>query len=97
MATETHVLLDPTSHPRSETVPLAPRPARLAGRRVALLDNAKPNAARLLDLVAEELARRAPDLRFGRFRKPNTMTPAPAELLARIGADCDLVVTATAD
>ena len=48
----------PDSEPGPETVHLAPSPASLAGLRIAVLDNGKPNAALVMTRAAETLAER---------------------------------------
>jgi hypothetical protein len=91
------VLLDPTAEPAPRTLGLRPRPDALDGRRVALLDNGKSNAGRLLDLIADELRAETPDLEIVRLRKPETMTPAAPALLAQIVEEAQLAVTAIGD
>jgi hypothetical protein len=48
----------PDSEPGPETVTLAPSPRTLAGLRIAVLDNGKPNADVVMTAAAEALARR---------------------------------------
>ena len=46
----------PDSAPGPETATLAPSPPSLAGLRIAVLDNGKPNAATVMTRAAETLA-----------------------------------------
>src|SRR6185369_17844246 len=51
-------LFDPTSKPVERAVDLAPRPAKLQGLRLGLVDNTKFNSDTLLAKLADRLARR---------------------------------------
>jgi hypothetical protein len=51
-------LFDPTSPPIARDVILAPRPGRLDGLRIGLVENTKFNSDTLLLKLAERLARR---------------------------------------
>jgi len=73
-------------------------PARrvLAGARIGVLDNLKPNAGLLMVTVAEQLAGRAGS------EAPLVLTktasqPAPPEVIDQLGRDVDLVLTGSAD
>lgn len=52
-------ILSPLGAVRAEDHPLAPRPASLAGLRLGLLHNNKPNGDALLERIAEILGERA--------------------------------------
>jgi hypothetical protein len=68
----------------------------LAGRRIAVLDNRKPNAALLMTTIAERLAARtAAEVAFV-VAKGTAATPAEPEILRQLEA-ADLVVTGSAD
>jgi hypothetical protein len=74
---------------------LAPRRFdRLAGRRVGLLDNNKPNADRFLEFVGARLQERHADVELIRRRKTTRME---ADGLAELAARCDAVINAFAD
>ena len=51
-------LFDPTAPPVARDVGLAPRPSRLEGLRIGLVENTKFNADTLLLRLAERLGRR---------------------------------------
>ena len=59
-------LLDPTVSPTIEPSGLAPRLDSLDGKVIGLYNNQKPNAARLLEAVGEELRERYPVNEFVR-------------------------------
>jgi hypothetical protein len=67
------------------------------GRRLAILDNAKPNFQRLATLVAEQLCAAQGLASYTHFRKENPAVGAGAELLDRIAQSSDLVLTGSAD
>jgi hypothetical protein len=74
---------------------IARRRPRLAGLRIGVLDNSKPNADVLLGRVAERLAERAPGATIRRWQKPGASNPAT--MLEEIAAGADVVLTGTAD
>jgi hypothetical protein len=69
----------------------------LEGRRVAILDNAKPNFQHLATLVAQKLSHEfgLPEVQY--FRKENPAVGASPELLDQIANCADLVLTGSAD
>ncbi|MDA0655348.1 MAG: hypothetical protein O2912_02920 [Proteobacteria bacterium] len=48
-------ILDPTIATEREHIAYAPRPQNLAGLRIGLIENTKPNAEAVLQKVAEKL------------------------------------------
>jgi hypothetical protein len=91
-------LLDPTGDDeRTPDTRLAPRPSSLAGLRVGLLDNTKPNASALLTAVADELRRRWGVASSTMYTKSYFGTPAPPSQIRAIRADCDVVVAGIGD
>lgn len=89
--------LDPTAGPAPSQAQLAPRREQLGTlRRIALLDNGKPNARQLLQHVADALGAGQPDLEWRLIRKPSAFKPAPAAVLAD-AAGCDAVITGVGD
>jgi hypothetical protein len=73
------------------------RPRRvLAGARIGVLDNGKPNAGLLMTYVAGRLAERAggePPL----VLRKNAALAAPEEMIAQLVKEVDLVLTGSAD
>ena len=53
-------IFDPTVSPTVERSGLAPRLDSLDGKVIGLYNNGKPNAARLLEVVGEQLSERYP-------------------------------------
>ncbi len=70
--------------------------ARLRSPRIGLLDNRKANAKLLLEELASRLGERVGGVSTYYF-KPNASIASTPELLDRIAAEVDLVVTASAD
>jgi nucleotide-binding universal stress UspA family protein len=68
----------------------------LAGRRLAVLDNGKPNARLLLTSIAERLATASAAELALVTAKATAATPAEPEILQQLAA-ADLVVTGSAD
>ena len=93
--TKPRVLLDPTSERAPALRERAPRLAGLAGRRIGLLDIAKPRGDLFLDRVEQRLVERGAAVT--RFRKPTFTKPAPVDLRHAIAVQCDAVVEALAD
>jgi hypothetical protein len=76
---------------------LATPPATLAGRRVAVLVNGKPNAALLLSTVATGLANEA-SMRLGPvLGKRSAAEPADAEVLDNLRRSAEVVLTGSGD
>ena len=73
--------------------PLGP----LAGKRLAILDNQKPNFRRLATLAAEGLRDEFSLTQIGYYSKENATVPAPPETLDRIAQTVDFVLTGSAD
>ena len=69
----------------------------LQGRRLAILDNSKPNFKRLATLVAQKLCDDGSVVDVAYFRKENPAVGAGAELLDQIAREADLAFTGSAD
>jgi hypothetical protein len=90
-------VLDPAGQVH-KTVELRSNPVpELQGRRLAILDNSKPNFERLARLVAERLRDERELAGVATFRKENPAVGAGPELLDRIAQSADLVLTGSAD
>jgi hypothetical protein len=88
-------IVNPLGVPRKQVSKLATRRYdSLAGRRIGLLDNNKPNADRFLQLIGELLQARHPDIQLVAKRK---MTRMESDGLAQLAEDCDVVINAFAD
>jgi hypothetical protein len=89
------VLLDPTAERSPGTRPRLPRPARLDGLTVGILDISKPRGDVFLDRLDEMLSERGVQVR--RYRKPTMTRPAPLPLRQQIAGEVDVVIEGLAD
>lgn len=88
-------IVNPLGVPRKQVSKTAPRRYdSLAGRRVGLLDNNKPNADKFLQLIGEMLQARYADITLVPKRK---MTRMESDGLAQLAESCDLIINAFAD
>ena len=69
----------------------------LAGRVVGIIDNAKPNFAQLADALEAEWRSRWAVTKVVRVRKHSPAVGAEPEVIARLAAECDLVVAGIGD
>ena len=76
---------------------ISPRVKRLEGLRLALLDNTKWNANKLLRGLRDRLAQKHAFGAVNYYRKENFSRAAAPELLAEIAAQNDIVLTAIGD
>jgi hypothetical protein len=72
-------------------------PSDLRGKVVGFLDNNKWNFAPLLDGLAEKLRNRYEVRAIVHRKKANSALPAPAELIAELSRECDVVLTGSGD
>lgn len=79
-----------------EPVHLAPSPSVLAGRRIGILDNTKPNAGVLLGRMADRLAERT-GATVARIETKNAALAAPDDVMSRLLEEVELVLTGSAD
>ena len=89
-------LVLPEGRVRADPAERTPGFPVLAGRRIAVLDNGKPNARLLMTTVAARLAERTSAEFTLVVAKGTAATPAEPEILQQLGA-ADLVVTGSAD
>jgi len=91
-------LLDPTGDSgRAADTTLTPRLRSVGGLTAGLLENAKPNAAKLLAAVAREL-QHAHGLQASiMYTKSYFGTPAEESLIQRILHNCDFAVAGIGD
>jgi hypothetical protein len=91
------LVFDPRGVVEVKPLSLAPRPNGLAGLRLAILDNTKWNAGRLLRKTAARLEAEAAFSEVHYYRKESFSKEADPALLARIAAENDVVLTAIGD
>ncbi len=89
-------LVSPEGRVHEPRAPLAPPVTDLAGLRIAVLDNGKPNAARLMTEIARRIAARTDAELALVVAKGTAATPAEPEILQQLAA-ADLVLTGSAD
>lgn len=90
-------IYSPEGHVGRASVEVARAPATLSAQRVAVLDNGKPGAQRILECVAEQLRKRTAAKFVGHFRKRTAATPCEDALIDKISEEADLVLTGIAD
>jgi hypothetical protein len=90
-------VLDPRTAPAAPRAVRAPRPASLRGQRIGLLANGKPNSEEFLVALGALLRERHGVERLAVVGKPSANRVAPADLLDRLAAHSDLVITAVGD
>ena len=64
---------------------------------LGILDNAKPNADRRLDMVAELIAKKYERAGVVKRRKPGASRGAPQEILDELARECDFVIVGVGD
>jgi len=79
------------------TKQLARRAENLDGLRLAVLDNTKWNAAKLLDSVVALLSEKIRFSQINRYKKETFTKPAAPELIRDIAANNDIALIAIAD
>ena len=67
------------------------------GLRLGVLDNSKGNADHLLKFLVEGVRAQVPVASMVSLRKASSSLPAPREILDRLAAGADFVVSAMAD
>jgi hypothetical protein len=95
LRSDDRILLDPTGERAPAIRSRLPRPTRLDGLTVALLDISKPRGNVFLDRIEQRLSERG--VAVSRFQKPTFTKPAPADLRQQIATTCGAVIEALAD
>jgi hypothetical protein len=89
------VLLDPTSERSPTTTTRLPRPERLDGLTIGLLDIAKARGDVFLDRLDERLKERG--IAVKRYKKPTNTRPAPLPLQQQIATEVNVVIEGLSD
>ena len=87
-------VLDPTAEMEVERIPMAARPADLAGKRVGILDNSKERADEILRRIEERLKETAAVAAVVWRRKDFYTKQAPTALIEDLARQCDVVISA---
>jgi hypothetical protein len=90
-------LLDPTVAVTTRPIAYVDRPASLAGKRVALVENTKFNSDRLLVKIGDVLKEEYGAAGWTLFHKKNASVPAHEEIVQEISKGCDVVVAGIGD
>ena len=89
------VLLDPTSEQTPASRSRLPRPERLRGLTVGLLDISKPRGDVFLDRIDARLSQLG--ITVKRYMKPTVARPAPLPLRQQIVGEVNVVIEGLAD
>lgn len=92
--TEELGFIDPTAGTGRKRVPLAPRPADLAGKVVGLLDNTKEQGTLILETIGHALRERYGVARVVLLRKEHYSKPATDALIDQMAKEVDVAVAA---
>lgn len=92
-----HVTYDPRGIVEADAMVAAARVIALKGKRLAILDNTKWNAGKLLRSIQGQLAADAGLSAINYYRKHSFSMNAAPELLDEIAANNDVVITAIGD
>ena len=91
-------ILDPTGQlERARSATLAPRVSDLRGIKLGLLDNAKANAARVLETLAEQLRAQHHIGEVSTYAKSYFGTPVEEDRAREIAQSCDAVIAGVGD
>ena len=93
----TQIHYDPRGVVEADSLTSAARAHTLKGKRLAILDNTKWNAGKLLRNIQHGLATEAGLSKITYYRKHSFSMNAATELLDEIAANNDLVITAIGD
>ena len=89
------VLLDPTSERTPTRRPRLPRPEKLDGLTVGILDIAKARGDVFLKRLGERLGERG--IAYRHYAKPTNTRPAPLPLAQQIATEVDVVIEGLSD
>jgi hypothetical protein len=90
-------VLDPTTDAATQTIAWSPRPAALAGKRIALIENTKFNSDKLLGKIGEILKAEYGAAETRMWRKKNAGVPAHEEIIEEVRKTCDVMVAGIGD
>ena len=96
-STDKQTIYDPRGVIRFDTVPTSARKKVLNGLRLGILDNSKWNANKILRGAAKALSEEIDFSEVNYYVKHSFSKDATAELIAKIAAECDIVLTAIGD
>ncbi len=91
------ITLDPRGGSMHENTGIAQRPGTLDRLVIGLLSNNKPNSELLLRDVANLVKKQYAVKDVVEANKGSHRIPAPAEMIAELADQCDVVIAATAE
>jgi hypothetical protein len=91
------IAYDPRGRVDAPRIAPAPRLERIDGARLAVLDNSKWNASRLLRATVEALGGEARFASVRHWKKDSFSRDAPPEMVREIAASSDLALVAIGD
>jgi hypothetical protein len=95
--TSYQMVFDPRGSVDAAPLPLAARAGVMDGLRLGVLDNGKWNANRLLRKTATKLQQEIPFATVNYYRKESFSKYADPDLIKKIAANNDIVLTAIGD
>lgn len=96
-STDKQTIYDPRGVIRFDTVPTSARKKVLNGLRLGILDNSKWNANKILRGAVKVLSEEVDFSEINYYVKHSFSKDASPELIAKIAAECDIVLTAIGD
>ncbi len=97
MGSSVRLVIPEAPSPQAVATTVTREVARGGGIRLGVLDNSKGNADHLLRFIVEGVKAALPVASVVALRKDSVSLPAPAEILDRLAAESDFVITAMAD
>jgi hypothetical protein len=91
------ILVVPEAPATAPSSAVQPRTLHADRLRLGVLDNSKGNADHLLRFITDGIKDALPVASVVSRRKASVSLPAPADVLDKLSADADFVVTAMAD
>ena len=96
-STDMQIIYDPRGVIRFDTAPISTRKKVLNGLRLGVLDNSKWNANKILRGAVKALSEDIDFSQVNYYVKHSFSKDAAPELIAKIAAECDIVLTAIGD
>ena len=90
-------ILDPTTEPDRVEMAMACGLDTLDGKVAGIMDNNKQNAGKILDLVAEQVAKKYDLAGVVRKRKSDPTRGAPREMLDEMAQECHFAIVGVGD
>jgi len=92
-----YIVLDPTDEPVKTSFTLAPRPEKLKGKTLGVIDNGKKNSDYLLKGILERLLAKEELAGHLYVRKPSVSHGLPADQASLLAEQCQVVIAGIGD